>query len=126
MTISELIKTMRDARNEHGEFPVAIVGQDDGGVYPNDFVRDPIGVWIDEEAKILVVDVDSERMNGERKMDSVTKVIDTFERAMALHGDLRVQVELQDSGGDYGGYTSWDVGVDFNVQKDGEKFYSIG
>lgn len=127
MNISELINDMKAARTEHGEFPVAIVGQDDGGVYPNDFVRDPIGVWKDEEENILVFDSDWERVKPSAdKMDSISEVIGILETAMEKYGDLRIQVQLQDSGGSYDGYTRWDVSVDFEVLKSGEKFYSVG
>lgn len=123
MNISELIKNLKEARAEHGELKVCIVGQDGGGVYPNNYVSKPIGVWLEESENILIVDIDGERFTEEA--DTISEVINTLNTAMTEYGDLRVEIELQDDGGDYDEHGSWGVDVYFE-QKFGEEFYSIG
>lgn len=124
MNISELIKDLKEARAEHGELKVYIVGQDSGGVYPNNYCEVPIGVWLDEEENVLVVDEDGNRAVGET--DTISEVINTLNTAMTEYGDLRVEIEYRDSGGDYGEYGHWGVGVEYENSKYLGEFYSIG
>lgn len=124
MNVSELIKDLKEARAEQGELKVYIVGQDNGGVYPNNYVRKPIGVWLEETENILIVDIDGERFTEEA--DTISEVINSLNIAMTEYGDLRVEIQYQDDGGDFGEHSEGGVEVYHELKKNGEEFYSIG
>lgn len=124
MNISELIKDLKEARAEHGELKVYILGQDSGGVYPNNYVRKPIGVWLEESENTLIVDIDSDRITGDA--DTISEVINTLNIALTEYGDLRVEIQFQDDGGDYAEHSEGGVEVYHELKKNGEEFYSIG
>lgn len=127
MNISDFINNLESARKKYGNLKVAIVGQDSGGVYPGDYVNNPIAFYFDKEEAdgIFIVTIDTSRITSNSEMDSISDVIENAKKALKKYGNHRIEISYMDSGGTYDEHSEGGVEI-YHESKGKQQFFSIG